>query len=58
MMDSIIVFDGTSYFVESISYILAEDEEVVFRGNYNDASEECDRLNDECIDKPRFAYYR
>lgn len=45
-MDSIVVFDGTSYFVEEKDYLLPDDEEVVFRGTFELCCEKCEELND------------
>jgi len=32
-MESVVIFDGTTYFVESAEYILGEDDEIVFTGS-------------------------
>lgn len=53
MIDSIIVFDGTSHFVESLDYELGEGEEQVFKGSFARCSQKCASLNDACFDKPR-----
>jgi len=42
-MESVVIFDGTSYFVESAEYILGEDEEIVFTGSF----EECEEKEEE-----------
>jgi hypothetical protein len=56
MIDSVVVFDGTSYFVDSLDYILQDGEDIVFRGSFQKASDKCDALNDSCFDKPRTAF--
>jgi hypothetical protein len=53
MIDSVLIFDGTSYFVEDFNYSLQDGEEVVLKGSYDRCSKEADRLNDICKDKPR-----
>lgn len=50
---SVVIYDGTSYFVESWSYICQRGEVVVFRGSFDRCSERSDELNDECTDKKR-----
>jgi hypothetical protein len=46
--DSIVIFDGTSNFVESaINYELAEDDEIIYRGTYDQCRIFCDRENDK-----------
>lgn len=45
-MDSIVVYDLTSYFVEDINYILAEDEFQVFKGTYEECVQKCEELNE------------
>ena len=45
-MKSVVIFDGTSYFVEQAEYTLGEDEEIIFRGTFEECVEECDELND------------
>lgn len=56
MIDSVIVFDGTSYFVESIHYVLCQDETIVFRGSFAKCEAKCDTFNDMAFDKPRGAW--
>jgi hypothetical protein len=54
----IVVFDGTSYFVEDSYYELQEGESIVFRGSFKACSEKAERLNDDVYDKPRVEYQR
>jgi len=44
--DSIAVFDGTSFFVESASYELGPDEIIVFRGSFEECVSHCEEQND------------
>lgn len=45
---SIVVFDGTSHFVETAEYILEDGEEIVFKGSITQCDQKCDELNNEC----------
>ncbi len=45
-MDSIVVYDGTSYFVEERGFILVEDEFQVFKGTYDECVQKCEELNE------------
>ena len=45
--ESIVIFDGTSYFVEDENYLLPDDEEIVFIGSFDACSKKADELNDE-----------
>ena len=48
----IVIFDGTSHFVESFDYQLGEDEIIIgYFYNIDDAQNCADKLNDQCIDK-------
>ena len=38
-MESVVIFDGTTYFVESAEYILGEDDEIVFTGTFEECTE-------------------
>lgn len=51
MKDSIIVFDGTSYFVESINYDLQDGEVIEYTGTFDECSYRCNFLNDNVYDK-------
>ena len=42
----VVIFDGTSHFVESADYVLGEGEQVVFEGTFEECVKECDDLND------------
>jgi len=61
--ESIVVWDGTSYFVEDsdypIDYGTIFDEEIVFSGSFEACSEKCNELNEEVYDgKIRNQNYR
>jgi hypothetical protein len=49
--ESIVVWDGTSYFVEDsdypIDYGAIFDEEIVFSGSFEECSGKCNELNEE-----------
>ena len=53
MDKSVIVYDGTSHFVESWTYVCERGEVVVFWGSFERCSERSDELNDECKKKRR-----
>ena len=43
---SVVIWDGTSYYVEDTNYeIDPEEEEIVFRGTFCDCRKKCDELN-------------
>lgn len=44
---SVVIFDGTSYFVESSDYELGEGEEIIFKGQFSDCSDLADSKNEE-----------
>lgn len=44
---SIVVFDGTSHFVDDAGYVLMDDEKVVYRGSFEECVEVCEKLNSE-----------
>ena len=47
----IVIFDGSSHFVESFDYELGEDEIIVGRFYKIDDAQKCaDKLNEKCID--------
>lgn len=55
MIDSVIIFDGTSYFVESLDYEVQDDEEVVFKGEFGPCNVKCEALNGEIIVRGAYA---
>ena len=44
-MESVLIFDGTSYFVEQAEYTLGEGEEVVFEGTFEECTEKEEELS-------------
>jgi hypothetical protein len=44
---SVVVFDGTSHFVDDAEYVLMDDEKVVYRGCFEECVEVCEKLNSE-----------
>ena len=41
----VVIFDGTSYFVESADYMLGEGEQVVFEGTFEECTEKEEELS-------------
>lgn len=54
----IIVFDGTSYYIQDPFDMKPGEEECGRFDDWEEASEEVDRLNDLAMDKPRRSYVR
>jgi hypothetical protein len=50
---SVVIFDGTTHFVESSDYKCQDGEKVVYRGNFDACSDKSDELNAECKEKRR-----
>lgn len=46
MNHCVVVFDGTSYFVEDSNFIPNVDEEIVYRGSFENCNNKADELND------------
>lgn len=45
-MDSIVIFDGTTHFVESAEYVIGYGEKIVFTGTFDDCCDKADKLNE------------
>jgi hypothetical protein len=43
---SLVIFDGTTYFVESSDYVLEQGERIVFKGSFDQCDREVERLMD------------